>query len=231
LERWAHAAAVQETLLSESREPEDTERERQYLTVLRYQAAIHLTDTAGRVQALEALTERRAVAVPTAVSLGDSLLADGRRDEAWAVWERVLRSTPRTVLEERLAGISTEIAHRDRLRSVLQKLRPDQVQFDSVRLVSAELHLADGNADAAALQLDAIHDPENAPGLLHALWGDVHRRRGQLELAVAAYARADGRQRTHQCTACQRASTHWIGWCPTCKLWDSYRSNVEIGAK
>jgi tetratricopeptide (TPR) repeat protein len=231
LDRWAHAAAVQETLLSESREPEDTERERQYLSVLRYQAAIHLGDAAARVQALEGLAERRTVAVPTAVSLGDSLLADGRRDEAWAVWERALRSTPRTVLEERLVGISTELAHRDRLRSVLQKLRPDQVQFDNVRLLNAELHLVDGNADAAALQLDAIHDPANAPSLLHALWGDIHRRRGQLELAVAAYARAKCRQRTYQCTTCQRASMQWIGWCPSCRQWDSYRSDVEIGAR
>ena len=85
------------------------------------------------------------------------------------------------MLVERLAGIATEPQHRDRLRTVLQKLRPDQVRFDNVRLLNAELHLADGNADAAALQLDAVHDPASAPALLHALWGEVHRRRGQLD--------------------------------------------------
>ena len=230
-ERWAPAAAVQETLLAELRQPDDTERERQYLTVLRHQAAIHLDDAAARVHALEALAERRSVSVPIAVSLGDSLLADGRRDEAWAVWEHALRGVPRTVLVERLASISTEPHHRDRLRAVLQKLRPDQVQFDNVRLLSADLHLADGNTDAAALQLDAVQAPANAPALLHGLWGDVHRIRGQLELAVAAYARAHGRRRGHRCNVCQRAAAEWVAWCPVCRSWDSYRSDVEIGAR
>lgn len=205
-----------------------TERERQSLTVLRYQAAICLGDAPARVQALEALGERRSGSVPIAVSLGDSLLADGRRDEAWAVWERALRGTPRTVLLERLASISTESSHRERLRSVLQKLRPDQVRVDTVRLLSAELCLAEGNLDAAAQQLDGVREPATAPALLHALWGEVHRRRGQLELAVAAYARANGTRRMHQCGACDRASAQWIARCPACQSWDRYRSDVEI---
>ena len=231
MERWAHAAAVQETLLGELRNPEDGERERHYLTVLRHQAAITLPDVASRVRALEALADRRGVSVPVAVSLGQGLVDDGRRDEAWAVWERALRSVPRTVLVERLASIATEPHHRERLRSVLQKLHPDQVRADNVRLLSAELHLADGNTEAAAQELDATADPANAPSLLHILWGTVHRRRGQLELAVAAFARSDGKARTHRCTACHRAASEWLAWCPACRSWDTYRSDVEIGTR
>ena len=231
MERWAHAAAVQETLLAELRHPEDAERERGYLTVLRHQAAISLPDTVSRVRALEGLADRRGVSIPIAVSLGQSLVDDGRRDEAWAVWERALRSAPRTVLVERLAGIATEPEHRERLRSVLQKLRPDQVQADNIRLLSAELHLADGNAEAAAQELDTTRDPANAPALLHTLWGMVHRRRGQLELAVAAFARAHGNQRMQRCTTCHRATAEWLAWCPSCRGWDTYRSDVEIGTR
>lgn len=227
-QRLAHAAAIQETILSELRDPDDLERERRYLIVLRYRAALILDDAPAKIRALEALVERRSVSVPIAVSLGDSLLEDGRRDEAWAVWERALRGNPRTVLVDRLAGIATEPQHRDRLRAVLQKLRPDQVRFDNIRLLSAELHLADSNADGAALQLDAVHEPANAPPQLHALWGEVHRRRGRLDLAVAAYSRASGSGHAHHCSTCQRAVSDWVGWCPTCGSWDTYRSDVEI---
>jgi tetratricopeptide (TPR) repeat protein len=230
-ERWAHAAAAQEALLAELRDPAETERERQLLTELRYQAAIRLEDAAARAQALEGLADRRSVSVPIAVSLGDSLAADGRRDDAWAVWERALRSVPRTVLVDRLATISTETRHRDRLRAVLQKLRSDQVRFDCVRLLNAELFLADGDLDAAAQQLDAVTDPTNAPPLLHGLWGEVHRRRGQMESAVAAYARANGAPRIHHCGTCQRGAAEWTGTCPTCRGWDTYRSAVELGVR
>jgi tetratricopeptide (TPR) repeat protein len=231
MERWAHAAAVQEALLAELRNPEDAERERQFLTVLRHQAAIGLPDVAARVRALEALADRRGVSVPIAVSLGQSLLDDGRRDEAWAVWERALRTIPRTILVERLAGIATEPQHRDRLRSVLQKLRPDQVQADNVGLLRAELHLADGNTEAAAQELDTTGDTAHAPALLHTLWGTVYRRRGQLELAVAALARANGNPHAHHCTTCHRSVSEWVAWCPACRSWDTYRSNVEIGTR
>ncbi len=227
--RWADAAMLQEALLVELRDPDCAGREREYLTALRHQAGISLSEARARVQALEALADRRGVSVPIAVSLGDALLAVGRRDEASVVWERALRTVPRTVLVERLSGIATEPRHRERLRALLQRLRSDQVQADNMRLLSAELHLADGNAPEAAALLEATHNPGDAPALLHTLWGDVYCRRGQLELAVSAYARAGGRGRSYRCSVCQRTVSEWTGWCPACGSWDSYRSDVEIG--
>lgn len=228
--RWADAATLQEALLAELRDPNQTGPEREYLTALRLQAGLSLADPHARVQALEALADRRSVSVPVSIRLGDALLADGREDEASAVWERGLRGAPRTVFVERLASIATEPRHRDRLRALLQKLRPDQVRADNVRLLTAELYLADGNVDAAASELEGIREQANTPSLLHALWGDVHRRRGQLEQAVSAYAHAHDARHVYECTACQRASNQWTGFCPTCRRWDSYRSTIEIAA-
>jgi uncharacterized protein HemY len=227
-ERWADAAAAQEAVLKQVRDADQGARERTTLIALRYQAAIHLGDVADRVQALEALADSRGGSVPVWVSLGDALVAHDRPDEASAVWERALRTQPRTVFVERLALIATEHRHRERLRAVLRKLRSDQIRPDMVRLLSAQLHLKDGDAERAARELEALQNPATAPPLLHRLWAEVYRRRGQLEQAVVAYANSRDALLECRCNGCGRSAAVWQGYCPYCNRWDSYRSEAEI---
>jgi predicted Zn-dependent protease/uncharacterized integral membrane protein len=228
-ERWADATALQEALVGQVRDPAQAGRERAGLVALRYQMAVHLGDVSSRVQALEALADSRAGSVPVWVSLGDALLASGRQDEASLVWERALRTQPRTVFVERLASIASEERHRERLRLLMRKLRADQVRADMVRLLTAQLYLKDGNAAQAARELEGLQNPGAAPALVHRLWAEVHSRRGQLEQAVVAYAQADAGLATYHCNVCGRIISEWKGYCPQCREWDSYRSEAEIG--
>jgi tetratricopeptide (TPR) repeat protein len=231
LERWSEAAAAQQSLLSELEGTEGASSERERLTVLRYQAAISLPDPVARVEALEALADTRPQSLPILVSLGDGLLDSGRADEASMLWERTLRMTPRTVLVERLSAMATEPRHRERLRSLLRKLRADDVRSDSLRLAMAQLYLADGVLDDVGRELEAVQNPDDAPLLLQRLWGEVHRRRGQLEQAIAAYARASDSRSQYMCSGCQRVAADWVAYCPQCGGWDSYRAEAEIGLR
>jgi len=228
-ERWQEASALQETLLGELRDAAEATREREFLTVLRYQAAMATPDIPARIRALESLADSRAGSIPIFVSLGDALHAAGRADEASVLWERALRSTPRTVLADRLAAIASQPRHYDRLRTVLRKLRAAQVDEPNVHVLTAQLYLADGHVDEAARELEAIKSDGDGGALYHRLWGEVRQRRGQLADAVSAYARAAGTGTSYRCRACQRATDQWVGYCSGCGQWDSYRSAVEIG--
>jgi HemY protein len=228
--RWREAAGLQEALLAELRDAEEAARERECLLGLRYQAAVTLADVPARVRALEALADSRAGSAPIVVSLGDALLAAGHADEASVLWERGLRATPQTVFVERLAALATEERHRDRLRTLLRKLRTDGVLADNVRLLTAQLYLADGRADDAAREIEAIQHPESAPALLAQLQAQIYRQRGQTEEALAAFSRAAARQPAYHCCACGRVAEEWVGCCPQCGRVDSYRAAVEIGA-
>lgn len=227
--RWADATAVQETLTAQIHDPVLAATERTCLGALRYQVATNLDEPTARVEALEALADSRGCGLPVWVSLGDALLASGRADEASVVWERALRTHPHTVLVGRLASIATEERHRDRLRTLLRKLRSDQVRADMVRLLAAMLHLQDGHTEQAAQELDGLQQPEAAPPYVHRLWAQVHRQRGQLEQALATYAKAPGNAPAYRCAACGRLTPEWTGYCTQCHAWDSYRSEVEIG--
>ena len=111
----------------------------------------------------------------------------------------------------------------------MRKLRADQVRADMVRLLTAQLYLKDGSPEQAARELDSLQDPAAGPDFLHSLCGEVHHRRGQVEQAVAAYAKVAGALTAYHCTVCGRTSLEWKGYCTYCCAWDSYRSAVEIG--
>ncbi|MFN8625851.1 MAG: hypothetical protein U0587_07720 [Candidatus Binatia bacterium] len=228
--RWPDAAAVQETLTAHVHDPAQAAGERACLGALRYQVATHCDEPGARVEALEALADSRGCGLPVWVSLGDALVASGRADEASVVWERTLRTHPRTVLVERLASIATEVRHRERLRALLRKLRTDQVRADMVRLLAAKLYLQDGHTEQAAQELGALQQSDSAPACVHRLWAHIHRQRGQVEQALAAYAQAPGNAPAYRCTACGRIAREWTGYCTQCHAWDSYRAEVEIGA-
>ncbi len=229
-ERWADATALQEVLVQQMRDTEPMARERATLMLLRYQSALHLADPAHRVQALEALADSRAGSVPVWVSLGDALVASARQDEASAVWERALRTQPRTIFVERLASIATEERHRDRLRTLLRKLRSDQVRPDMLHLLSAQLHLKGGNVEQAVRELESLQNPAGSSSALQRLWADVHRRRGHLDEALAAYTAAETQRANYRCNTCGYGLPEWTGHCVQCGQWDSYRSDTEISA-
>jgi len=229
-QRWQDAVPLQESLLEEVRDADGLARERQRLLALRYQMALQIAEPKARLRALETLADGRAPALPLMISVGDALVAVGQVDEASILWERALRSNPRSILVERLAGIATQPKHRERLRTVLRKLRSDHVQASALHLWTAQLLLADGDVEATAQELEAVPAAGRTTALWHRLWTEVHRRRGQVEQALLSAleaANADG----HRCQTCGRPSPTWIAYCPTCRDWDSYRATIELGAR
>jgi tetratricopeptide (TPR) repeat protein len=226
LERWQEAAATQEAYLAEAREGPQVALERDRLLQLRYLAAVHSSDPATGLTILEDLAASRAAPVPVLVSLGDALRRMGRTDEAAAVWERGLRTTPRSVFVERLCALATETRHHERIRTLLRKMRPGSVDQDALHLWNARLHLADHATEDAARELASV-TAAFAPAVYHRQWAEVHRQRGQLQQALTEQMRA-GETDSYVCRRCDRPSREWAGVCPGCQSWDSLRSTAEL---
>jgi tetratricopeptide (TPR) repeat protein len=226
--RWQDAVAPQEALISEIRDPDQSAREQELLTIVRYQASLQIDDAATRVAVLDALSERRSTIVPVAVSLGDALLAAGRVDEAVAVWERGLRSKPRSIFVQRLTDLATEMKQRDRVCGVMHKLRGDTVRADHVHLLTAYVQLLNDKVPEATKEIELVADPDAAPAFLHHVRGEICRRRGQLEEAIKELVRANSNPWSYTCMKCGHSCTECEGRCPTCGGWDTHRAAVEI---
>ena len=94
--------------------------------------------------------------------------------------------------------------------------------------------IAQGRLDEAAEVLNGLGPAVAGHPLVHALWGDVHRRRGNHNLAADTYARAfasdAGGVGTFQCAGCRRDVAAWTGYCEECRRWGTYEARAERAA-
>lgn len=226
-ERWREAADVQtaflETLPSSERAAEQTR-----LVELRYQAALALSDPAERLAALDAVVQSDRTFVPALVGLGDALVDAGRIDDAMKCWEKAFRARPRLVFIERMLAHERSTREHERILALLGK-HWGEVDGDGARLLLARTALAAGAFDTAERELRAI-GAQDTPTVQRA-WAELHHQRGDHAAAWEAVSHAidrlGGAAADHRCTVCARVSEAWIGYCPGCGRWDTYRASGE----
>jgi len=91
-----------------------------------------------------------------------------------------------------------------------------------------------GALDPASEALAGLPEPLASHTFTHALWGELHRRRGNDKLAAESFARAFGSQggflASFRCTSCQRPADTWDGHCPGCRRWGTLAAAAEWAA-
>ncbi len=229
--RWAEAGALQGEMLLRVREPATLAAEEQVLRGLRYQAALAEPDLHQSVRLLAALAREDRSFVPAWVSLGDALVRLGRPVAARRAWERGARRRPAAVLLERLERLNVSERKPERTTRLYRRLFRRHGAAPALSLLFARHLIAQGALDQANDRLSALAAPLAGHPLAHALWGELHRRRGNHNLAADTLARAVGPDLgvmgPFRCTVCRHASDAWEGYCPECRRWGTYQARVE----
>jgi lipopolysaccharide biosynthesis regulator YciM/uncharacterized integral membrane protein len=226
--RWQEAAEVQEAYVRSVPSGEPAQAEHQMLTQLRYQAAMSLKNPSARAEALSAVLQAGRTFLPAAVSLGDALVATGRVEDAIKQWDRTLRSLPRTVLIERILAQQSNAKDRQRTVALMKKYQ-QEMGADCVHVIAARIALEDGDANAAATELDTVTQP--ALPAVQRLWAKVYRARNEVDQALEALTKlaeeTAAQSSGYHCTSCGRVEPEWAGYCPACQSWDTYRSVIK----
>jgi len=231
-ERWLEAMTLQGEILLHVRDVDVLRTEEQVLRGLRYQAALAETDPKAAVRLLVALTREDPSFVPAFVSAGDFLERNGRRMAARRAWERGARRRPATVLLERLERLNASEGRPERTARLLRRLRRRHPDDGSLLLFLARHLILRGALDEATEVLSALPAPVAGDPLAHALWGELHRRRGEHHIAADTFVRAYGTDLAvvtpFRCRVCRRATDRWAGYCRECRHWGTYGSRMEL---
>jgi tetratricopeptide (TPR) repeat protein len=230
-QRWPEALALQGEILLKMHDPASLAAEERVLRGLRYQSALAETDPKRAARLLVGLTREDRTFLPAWVSAGDVLAAAGRRLTARRVWERGARQRPDGVLLERIEQLNASEGRPERTTRLYRRLLRRHPNTPGVALLFARHLIGKGELAEAEQVLSAIPAPDSGDGLVHALWGELHRRRGNHSLAADSFARAMGTEGVlggpFRCVVCRRAADSWLGYCPECRQWGTYRARAN----
>jgi tetratricopeptide (TPR) repeat protein len=232
--RWPDAVALQaESLLQVRRTPALAEEET-LLRGIRYQAALADAEPRRAARLLIALAREDPRFVPAWVSAGDRLVAAGRPLAARRIWERGARHHPAAVLLERIEQLNATERRPERTARIFRRLGRRHPDAGAVPLLLARHLIVQSALEEAAEVLSTVPAPLSGHPLVHTLWGELHRRRGNHTLAADTFARALapdlGVAAPFRCTGCRRPADAWEAYCAGCGRWGTFRARVERAA-
>jgi lipopolysaccharide biosynthesis regulator YciM len=205
--------------------------EERVLRGVRYQAAFAETDGRAAARHLLALAREDSQFLPAWVSAGDLYARAGRPVTARRVWERGLRYVPSPVLLDRLERLMTSQGRPERMTRVYRRVMRRHRDSTAVPLLFARHLITRGALDDAAELLAGLPSTLEGHPLPQALWGELHRRRGNDKLAAESLSRAVGPDlgllTPYRCDACRQPADAWSGFCESCRRWGTYRAEAE----
>jgi tetratricopeptide (TPR) repeat protein len=229
--RWPEALALQSEALLAMRRTSDLAQEEEVLRGIRYQAALAEQDPRRAARLLAALARESPRFVPAWVSAGDRLVEAGRPVAARRMWERGARHQPAAVLLERLERLDSSGRKGERTTRLYRRLRRRHPDAGVVSVLLARHLILQGMLDEAAEVLSAVPAPLSGHPLIHTLWGELHRRRGNFNLAADTFARALAPDldvtAPFRCDRCRRPAEVWQAYCEGCSRWGTFRARVE----
>jgi lipopolysaccharide biosynthesis regulator YciM/uncharacterized integral membrane protein len=229
--RWSEAVALQGDILLALRDPVLLAAEGAVLRGLRYQAALQEPDPRRATRLLVGIAREDPRFVPAWVSAGDQLLRAGRRVAARRLWERGARRQPAVVLLERIERLNGDEGKAARTTRLYRRLQRRQPGAHVLALLLTRHLLAEGAIEEAAQTLAALPAPLANHPVAQALWGEIHRRRGNHTLAADTLARAVAPDLAmlapFRCLACQEPADAWEARCRSCGRWGTLQARVE----
>jgi len=232
--RWHEALRLQGEIMLGVRGATALADEEGTLRGLRYQAALTDADARRAARVLLTLAREDPSFVPAWVSAGDLHAHAGRQVTARRIWERGLRHQPAAVLLDRLERLHASRGRPERAMRLYRRTLRRHPEAQAVPLLFARHLISTGSLDAASEALAGLPEPLASHAFTHALWGELHRRRGNDKLAAESFARAVGVEggllASFRCTSCQRPADTWGGYCNRCHHWSTMAATAEWAA-
>jgi lipopolysaccharide biosynthesis regulator YciM len=190
--------------------------------------AMRRKDYAEATRRFEGAIDLDARAIPAYLNLGDVRLAQGKDEDAAAIWERLVSIAPdRAYLAfDRLEKFAVSAGSPERFTNLCRRLIEENAQDWRARLALSR-HLAAGGhpQDALELLFAALVQNPHALSIHQAIW----RALGQLRYPSSLVDHySDLTQHAvfyldpHVCVRCRYRSTELLWQCPHCHDWNTF---------
>jgi lipopolysaccharide biosynthesis regulator YciM len=199
--------------------------------------ALRAGDRAGAAAHYQRAIDLAPRTVPAYLALGDIRLAEGRPEEAIALWQRAVEVAPeRAYLAfDRLRSAHAASGAPERFAALCQRLIAANPTDWRARLALARDRAACGaHRDAFEGLLDALPHNPHALTIHQAVWSSL-RALGLDPSLVQRYTKRAGEAvfylDPHVCLRCRYRSTELLWQCPHCREWGTFVEERLTGAQ
>lgn len=234
--RWKDALESQQRLVK-LLQGERLARETERLLYLRYEFAklgMSLGDAEKAKQELQEIIKEKPDFTPAYVTLGETLKAEGKPEEAAELWEGTFNELGNAIFLIKLEDLffaQEDPSHINMLINFYKRRVLDNPRDLIIRLFFGKLCLRLEMVEEAMEHFRVILDSGVEFQGLHILLAEAYRRRGRNAEAVEEFRTALGIGRTYRvpfvCKGCGHEEIHWFSICPSCGVWDSFRISAR----
>ena len=224
--RWAEALHAQQQIFKAGPDTSRLADEKEKLFYLRYEVARQKLKGGAIDLAkneFKDLIRQIADFTPAWVSLGDTLAAQGRGEEAIKTWQDGYVAQGKSIFLSRLEDYYLNREDPSSLLSFYRGIILERHHDLMARLFYGKLCLRLEMVEEALDQFQAIEGSGLETRQVHLLLAETHRRRNRLSDAIAEYQKALGiGQRltlSDTCDACHSLVPEWDSRCPACGRW------------
>lgn len=226
---WEDAGRIQKKILRETREDQNSQRERKIAVGIGFELAVGLVrkdDRREAVSALKRLTRDMPEFVPAYVGLASIYLEMEKERDARKILQEGFQHTRSLVCLRNLESIflrNGKVQDATRLYQDLKKIHPDD---RTIRILLIHLYVEAGDLPAAASEMKDLESGVPKTTLFLLLKGLIQEKgvpSQRLESSLKEAIRTEfDRIFRYRCGTCARISSGYVARCGGCGEWNSY---------
>jgi lipopolysaccharide biosynthesis regulator YciM len=236
--RWDELIYLQKAILKHEHNEKDKQRENKNLIGYKYEYGRYSLENNQMEKAKKAFKTVLRLEkdfIPASLGIAEVMLREGESEEAVNLLEKAYEHTSSKIILARLEDLLISLGEPARLiriykNSISQNPDDWETKFFLGKLFYRLEMIDDAFEILTGLDTGGTSNPE-----LHQLVGNLYMRRNQPENAVNEFIKVVDYQSSMRlqycCNDCGHASKEWIGRCPECRLWSTYRFNLNGSCK
>lgn len=231
-EKWDELLSLQKTIFKLHHNESDKQKEAHRISGYRYEyarASLENGELEKAEKSFRTILKMDNSFIPAYLGIAEIMLTKGETEEAINFLEKAYEQLQSIIILARIEDILINVGEPGRLirfyKNAIAKSRDNGLKF-----LLGKLYYRLEMVDDAIEILDSIDTTVFSIPEMHSLKGELYMKRNHIQKALDEFRMACGIKRPFMiqycCSNCNFRSEDWLGRCPKCTEWNTYRLDV-----
>jgi lipopolysaccharide biosynthesis regulator YciM len=232
-ERWDDLLSLQKTIFKLEHNESDKQKEAHRISGYRYEyarASLENGELEKAEKSFRTILKMDSAFIPAYLGIAEIMLTKGETEEAINFLEKAYGQLQSIIILARIEDLLINVGEPGRLIRFYKNAIAKNQQDNGLKFLLGKLYYRLEMVDDAIEILDSIDSNVFSIPEMHSLKGELYMKRNNTQKALDEFRMACGIKRPfiiqYCCSNCSFRSEDWLGRCPKCTEWNTYRLDV-----